>query len=366
MRYLRLFSFAIVFVLSACASRAPVKSSYPSNAETATNAKESNGVAVTVDTKTLILPKANSNQGGYYQDDGPGDVIPANLEATLDPIPRNETIIPAKNKPYVVKGKTYTPIQDNETPFVQQGLASWYGKKFHGRRTASGEAYDMYKITAAHPTLPIPSYARVTNLANRKQVIVRINDRGPFHAGRVIDLSFTAALKLDILAKGNGLIEVERLLPRDIAIMEEHRTNQKVSAPRMVVQDAVEKQVDVEPKEVDPLAQFLVGREATGAVNGIEAIKPIATSDSKLNNKPQLEASAGYYVQFGSYGILANAQNNLTALQRRLGTAAKLEIVQQGRLYRLQSGPYESREAAVSFASANTRAGQSLPLVIQR
>jgi len=98
-------------------------------------------------------------------------------------------------------------------PFTQRGTASWYGKKFHGQKTSSGETYDMYKMTAAHPTLPIPSYARVTNLANRKSVVVRINDRGPFHTDRIIDLSYAAAYKLGYTGAGSARVEIEAIVP---------------------------------------------------------------------------------------------------------------------------------------------------------
>ncbi|MFD2270429.1 septal ring lytic transglycosylase RlpA family protein [Undibacterium arcticum] len=135
------------------------------------------------------LPAAGSGRGGYYQDDGPGDQPPPDLDQVPDAEPKLEAYSRSGNKPYVVFGKTYTPITDNR-PFVQRGTGSWYGKKFHGQRTSSGERYDMYKMSAAHPTLPIPSYARVTNLSNGRQVIVRINDRGPFHSSRIIDLSY--------------------------------------------------------------------------------------------------------------------------------------------------------------------------------
>ncbi len=113
------------------------------------------------------------------------------------------------NGPYRVLGQDYVPLT-RDVGFRQKGLASWYGRKFHGRPTASGEPYDMYAMTAAHPTLPIPSYARVSNPANGRSVVVRINDRGPFHAGRVIDLSYAAAWKLDVLA-GVAPVELERI-----------------------------------------------------------------------------------------------------------------------------------------------------------
>ena len=128
-----------------------------------------------------VLPPANSGRGGYYQDDGPGDNPPANLQDVPDAEVKAEPYSRLANRPYVVFGKTYTPLI-NEEPYSQRGVGSWYGKKFHGQRTSSGELYDMYKMTAAHPTLPIPSYARITSIDTGKQVVVRINDRGPFHS----------------------------------------------------------------------------------------------------------------------------------------------------------------------------------------
>ncbi len=113
------------------------------------------------------------------------------------------------NSPYRVLGRDYVPLT-RDVALRQKGLASWYGRKFHGRPTASGEAYDMFAMTAAHPTIPIPSYARVTNPANGRSVVVRINDRGPFHEGRIVDLSYAAAWKLDLL-RGVAPVELERI-----------------------------------------------------------------------------------------------------------------------------------------------------------
>ena len=157
--------------------------------------------------------------GGYYLDDGPDERIPEGLLDTPDAEPRIEPYAKGPSRPYTIFDQTYVPITDNR-PFVQRGIGSWYGKKFHGQRTASGEIYDMYKMTAAHPTLPIPCYVRVTNLRNGKQVIVRINDRGPFHSSRIIDLSYTAALKLGYVQNGSSELEVERLLPEEIKRMQ--------------------------------------------------------------------------------------------------------------------------------------------------
>jgi rare lipoprotein A len=149
--------------------------------------------------------------GGYYKDDGPPDRVP-NLAAIPDAVPRHEPLHRWANRPYEALGKRYVPLT-RVGSFEQRGTASWYGKRFHGKPTSSGEAYDMYRMSAAHPILPIPSYARVTNLANGRKVVVRINDRGPFHAGRVIDLSYAAAHRLGYIAAGSARVLVEQVVP---------------------------------------------------------------------------------------------------------------------------------------------------------
>jgi len=147
----------------------------------------------------------------YYLDDGPPDSIPDNLAQVPDAVPRDEPFHKFANRPYTVFGRTYVPVVNKE-PTRQRGIASWYGKKFHGQKTASGEPYDMFAMTAAHPTLPIPSYARVTNLKTGQSVVVRINDRGPFHSDRIIDLSYAAATRIGVAGPGSGLVEVERIV----------------------------------------------------------------------------------------------------------------------------------------------------------
>jgi rare lipoprotein A len=157
-------------------------------------------------TSTSTRPSTNSSKGGYYLDDGPPkDSV--DLAKVKDAVPRSEPLSATGNKPYVVFGKRYVPLKSNKG-FRQKGIASWYGKKFHGKRTSSGEPYDMYKMTAAHTVLPIPSYAKVKNLENGRSVIVRVNDRGPFKHNRVMDLSYAAALKLDVVRSGTGRVEI--------------------------------------------------------------------------------------------------------------------------------------------------------------
>lgn len=139
---------------------------------------------------------------------------PVDVSSVPDAVPRVEPRSRYGNPDsYVVNGKRYYTL-DRSAGYRERGVASWYGTKFHGRRTSSGEPYDMYAMTAAHKTLPLPTYVRVTNLSNRRSVVLRVNDRGPFHSNRIIDLSYTAAWKLGILAKGTGYVEVTALDPR--------------------------------------------------------------------------------------------------------------------------------------------------------
>ncbi len=147
---------------------------------------------------------------------GKGDAAPSaplDVASIPEPTPRVEPISKYGNPPfYTVNGQTYRTLRSS-AGYVERGIASWYGTKFHGRRTSSGEPYDMYAMSAAHKTLPLPSYVRVTNLQNGRSLIVRLNDRGPFIDGRLIDLSYAAAAKLGILDHGTGLVEVRALSP---------------------------------------------------------------------------------------------------------------------------------------------------------
>ncbi|WP_444903024.1 septal ring lytic transglycosylase RlpA family protein [Microbulbifer sp. CnH-101-E] len=164
-------------------------------------------------------PQIKPNKQGEQDFDSlkdSGPAKPVNMLATPEPTPVREPIGPAGNKsPYKVKGVTYH-VRPAVKGYKEQGKASWYGTKFHGRRTANGEIYNMYAMSAAHKTLPLPSYARVTNLDNGRSIIVRINDRGPFVHGRIIDLSYTAAQKLDYVNQGVARVEVEALDPNTL------------------------------------------------------------------------------------------------------------------------------------------------------
>jgi rare lipoprotein A len=157
----------------------------------------------------------NPNDGRYSQDKDSGPSGDVDLSHIPDAVPRREVRTQAGNKnPYTVLGKTYHLIED-EASYKERGYASWYGNKFNGHNTSNGEIYDMYAMSGAHKTLPIPSYVRVTNVQNGRSVVVRINDRGPFHSGRIIDLSYAAAQRIGINKVGTGLVDVEIALPGD-------------------------------------------------------------------------------------------------------------------------------------------------------
>jgi rare lipoprotein A len=315
------------------------------------------------------LPAAGSGRGGYYLDDGPGDHPPDGLLETPDPMPKVEPYASTGNRPYVVFGKTYTPMLDDH-PFKQRGTGSWYGKKFHGHKTSSGELYDMYKLTAAHPTLPIPSYARVTNLSNGKQVIVRINDRGPFHTNRIIDLSYTAALKLGYLSSGSSQLEVERLLPDDIARINAGKSQATVVAVADVPTQPVAVPV---PVAVASAPAPLIVTDMTAANGGTNQATPPATIEDllaqKMNTAEQTSAaiSSTYYLQFGAYGESANAEAARSRLMQNWDSALPpLEVIHQDAFYRLHSGPYASRAEAAEAALKLQSQGDVKAMIVQR
>lgn len=239
--------------------------------------------------------------GGYYKDDGPGRDVPANLGQVPDAVPKDEPLHRWANDTYKVLGKTYQPLSADR-PYKEKGLASWYGRKFHGKNTSSGEPYDMYAMTAAHATLPIPSYARVTNLDNGQSILVRVNDRGPFHAGRIIDLSYTAAFKLDVL-KAVTPVEVE-MVSAD-------------SAPDSFI------------------AQTEVPILPASTAGGV----PAAAGDA-------------IYLQLGAFASPDSAEALLhratTKLSRDFPGVMRLE---SGKLHKVQAGPFMSADAAERAAT---------------
>ena len=279
-------------------------------------------------TTTKPSSASPSRPGAYYLDDGPGDNAPTNLDAIADAIPRAEPLHRGANRTYTVFGKTYIPNVSSE-PFRQQGLGSWYGRKFHGQKTSIGEIYDMYAMTAAHPTLPLPSYVRVTNPANGKSVVVRVNDRGPFHSDRIIDLSYTAAAKLDYARRGSAMVIVERVFPGDSG-------------------DKADATVAAVPRPALPSAAR-VPQAATAVVAS-----------------PIVPESNGFYVQLGAFGSIENAEIFRARMGRELDwNREPIQLVKRDNLTRVRMGPYKSREEADAVA-AQVRTSHDFSPIIQQ
>jgi rare lipoprotein A len=291
--------------------------------------------------------------GGYYLDDGPGANPPPNLDAVPDAQPRAETVRVANTRPYSAMGRTYVPMT-NVQPYSQTGIASWYGKRYHGQPTASGERYDMYAMTAAHPTLPIPSYARVSLLDDSRSVVVRINDRGPFHADRVIDLSYTAAYKLGILAGGSARVRVESIVPGAEPLRE----------PANVIA-ASDKPAATTPAgsagaAVAPGTAPGQDGNASSAAQPVQAtaVTPVATA---------APPAPGVYLQLGAFSIADNADSFLRRMRLELPVLDGLATVVPGDgVYRVQAGPYATRAQAQQIADRIQTILDLKPLLVIR
>lgn len=286
--------------------------------------------------------------GGFYKDDGPAEELPDGLDEIPDAEPRFEPLHRFANRPYVVFGKEYVP-NTRLRPYRERGIGSWYGKKFHGQRTSIGEPYDMFAMTAAHPTLAIPSYARVTNLANGRSVIVRVIDRGPFHAGRIIDLSYAAAYRLDYIRNGSAEVEVEAIIP-DATGMTYAQVSPAASRP-VPAASSKEAGTSLEERslreerssrdEIAELAQRLAAEE-----------KPVqAAAAVGLNGSSGTLPAGGVLLQLGAFANADNAETLRQRMRRELDWAdAELRINASGGIHRLHLGPYPNRAAAEKVA----------------
>jgi rare lipoprotein A len=368
------------------------------------------------------LPPGNADR------DGPEAHPPANLQAVPDAEPKIEAIRNGgPNKPYEIGGKTYTPLTDDRA-LTEKGLASWYGKKFHGRRTASGESYNMYAMTAAHKTLPIPSYVRVRNPANGKEVIVRVNDRGPFSPGRVIDLSYTAALKLGVL-NGIAPVEITRITDDDIRTGAALRKPAPGEAPTSVAVGDLDRPASTRPAPTRPRASpaapktlplaagDIVATTVDGSRPGVDAgvmtapqspattpgvdlgaaaavaataprtgsvttvsdtvvsapLPPSASASADRADKPDERARAdttagiGWWLQLGAF----KQRDGALDFQRKLideqpWLAPLLAVFSDRGLNKLQAGPYTSRDEARSAAEKVRAALRLVPTLVEK
>jgi len=346
-----LASLALGMAIAACSSlggRAPVERPPPQ----ASPPQPRPPVSAQGTQPAPVVPgkPGQGRRGAYYQDDGPGDNPPPNLEATLDAIPIDEPPLrSATNRPYVVFGRTYVPLAGNGD-FRQRGTGSWYGRKFHGQKTSSGEPYDMYAMTAAHPILPLPSYVRVTNLANGRMVVVRVNDRGPFHSERIIDLSYTAALKLGYAGQGSALVEVERVRAG--------YTGSLVAAA---------------PAAPAPAAARPAGVAAGAASSSAATRNPAPASVPATPATPATAVLAtstqpdGMYLQLGAFGAQEGAEEfRIKTYQQLPWLNETIYIVARDRLHRVQLGPFADRAAAQTIADRIRESLQLKPVFVLR
>lgn len=273
----------------------------------------------------------------------PGDGAPAYLP-NLDKIPNAKPKPEPKSRygnhsPYEVLGKTYR-VMNSAKGYEAEGIASWYGTKFHGKRTSSWEPYSMYKMTAAHKTLPLPTYLEVTNLENRRKIIVKVNDRGPFHSDRILDLSYVAAHKLGFADKGTAPVKI-----------------------RAITFDTDIKQ---NPPPQTNVAQTQNNSESTLNTRLHEEVPPKVVSESAHKTTPQQQIKSGVYVQAGAFKNRDTAKNLQQQIQALTRWPVLINSDHHGlvALHRVQVGPLDSEEQALMLTDVIRDHSIADPLLI--
>ena len=332
----------------------------------------------------LMLGACASHPTRYYANDGPPEHVPPDLASVPDAVPRVEPVNPYANRPYSALGHSYTP-DTSDAPFEQRGLASWYGRQYHGNRTASGEPYDMFAMSAAHPTLPIPSYARVTNVRDGRTVVVRINDRGPFLEDRIIDLSYAAAVRLGIATPGSGEVVVKKLTARDID--DAQKTTLALSRPSMLPPSSSAEdtalattaqseplsapealaptlppilETSVVSEQIDPPAGAPAPPPPSGqAVAAAPALPDVPVTDGARPAPSSDGQFPGWSVQLGAFSIARNASALRDQIAQRLAlpdadslplATRTVRIEQTGGLSRVLIGRLADRKSAQALA----------------
>ncbi len=283
-------------------------------------------------THPVTRPPLGTTPGSGSQRDGPPDAA-RDIASLAEPVPRAEPLSKYGNPPsYQVYGKTYYPLKSS-VGYVERGIASWYGTKFHGRSTSSREPYDLYAFTAAHKTLPLPTYVRVTNLDNNKSLVVRVNDRGPFHDDRIIDLSYAAASKLGILPTGTGHVEVRAIDPS---------INPGVPPPQ------------------SPISQSPI---VTTPYDGppAENAAPLAPA-----TQASVEHTPGLYLQIGAFGSRANAESMRARIAGSI--SGGIDVIQasvnEKPIYRVRLGPLKDPAEVSRMTETLTRMGFDRPQLV--
>ncbi|MEO6690691.1 MAG: septal ring lytic transglycosylase RlpA family protein [Dokdonella sp.] len=314
----------VSLLLVACAGHTPKRGTPPP-----APASSPRGASLPPDT-------ARPQSERYKQNDDNGPAAPPiDVTKIPEPVPKAEPRSRFGNKEtYSVLGRSYT-LLPSASGYVERGIASWYGNKFHGYMTSSFETYDMYAFSAAHKTLPLPSFARVTNLDNGKSVVVRVNDRGPFHENRLIDLSYAAAVKIGVWPKGTGLVEVRAIDPAHPDA--ELPATQTAGAANPSTRKA-------EPSRFSPRAATPVAA---------------ATPSTASANTPRI------YVQLGSFGERSNAERAAASATRAgLEHVDIQSIAVAGHtLHRVRVGPLVDAEAADAMTARIEKLGLGAPRV---
>ena len=324
---MKIHTYLILFCctcLAACGGNSSVK---PKPTATTSNQSTTSKPAPT----TSGTPSASNRPGGYYLDDGPGDNPPQDIDSIPDAVPKKEALLDRANKPYIALGASYKPMTSYQ-PYKASGVSSWYGKRYHGKKTSSGEVYDMYSMTAAHTTLPLPSYVKVTNPANGRFIVVRVNDRGPFKSDRIIDLSYAAAYKLRFTTQGSTQVIVEAIDANNTS-----------------------------PGYIANYTQTDSTKISSTSAAQTPAIATPATTSPATTAKPalQLQTSetlstqlSGYFVQLGAFKSEVNADLLIKKIQGLdIENNAGINKVYNNDLYRLKLGPYDSKKAAEDTAA---------------
>lgn len=299
----------------------------------------------------LSLSACTIKQHTSKKKDGAPKFNHINLLKVPDAVPKSEPLSRYGNRfgkngnsnTYVALKKRYRVLSTSRG-YKARGIASWYGTQFHGRRTSNGERYNMFAMTAAHPTLPLPTYAKVTNLENGKSVIVKINDRGPFHKNRLIDLSYVAAAKLGLLKKGIARVEVESIDPRD-------HGKDRLKVPALAVNQKSVKKSSVPTK--------------------IATLSPILASSppkSSLPNPPLIPSSKPkIYLQLGKFDYRGKAEVLITKIKKI--SSIPTYIYQHGThhapIFRVRIGPLPNEEEAIKLTQKMTQARLPTPIVIK-
>ena len=305
-----------------------------------------------------FLAACSSNKGGFYKNDGPGKRN-VDIDSIPNAVPKNEPFVPTTLNPYEINGKTYVPLKSTGA-YLEEGRASWYGRRYHGKKTSTGEVYDMFKMTAAHPTLPLPSYARVTNVTNQRSVIVRLNDRGPFLGNRIIDLSYVAAKKLGVVSAGTGNVIVESLSPS--AIYQNSQPVQAQQPSQLTSQTTVSSAVTAQPLGAIPPATVdnspnpefqsrpnVANQQLPQLIENEQP--PQGQAPNQPINPPQAttDFANDQWVQVGAFSVSKNAEDLLSRL--KLSGYANSQIISQNALFKVLVGPLDANESAETIRS---------------